>query len=181
MASMSGPYKIFIFFNRWSDSILHSFGHDPLKCPSCGTIMMFHELYFNHKPVPLYKLYEKLCLSIGTTLPPLFLLFHPLLLHDTINIFETETGVINIKRVTEAALAKKLQEYYIKNPPKVMISDEIRDMNDNDLLDTGYSYMNLMIWMMTILVKKVFTSSDLKLFIFYACFSAGFLFCKSIW
>ena len=52
-------HKIFLSFNRWRDSILHTFGYDPLKCPSCGTTMLFLELYFNHKPVPLHELYER--------------------------------------------------------------------------------------------------------------------------
>ena len=52
-------HKIFLSFNRWRDSILHTFGYDPLKCPSCGTTMLFLELYFNHEPVPLHELYER--------------------------------------------------------------------------------------------------------------------------
>ena len=34
-------HKIFLSFNRWRESILLSFGYDPLKCPSCGTTMLF--------------------------------------------------------------------------------------------------------------------------------------------
>ena len=52
-------HKLYLSFNRWRDSILHSFGYDPLKCPNCGTTMLFLELYFNHKAVPLHELYEK--------------------------------------------------------------------------------------------------------------------------
>ena len=52
-------HKILLSFNQWRESILLSFGYDPLKCPSCGTTMLFLELYFNHKPVPLHELYEK--------------------------------------------------------------------------------------------------------------------------
>lgn len=52
-------HTIFLSFNRWRESILHSFGYDPLKCHNCGTTMLFLELYFNHKPVPLHELYEK--------------------------------------------------------------------------------------------------------------------------
>ncbi len=37
----------------------HSFGYDPLKCHNCGSKMLFQELYFNHKPVSLHELYEK--------------------------------------------------------------------------------------------------------------------------
>lgn len=52
-------HTILLSFNRWRDCILHSFGYDPLKCPNCGKTMLFLELYFNHKPVPLHELYEK--------------------------------------------------------------------------------------------------------------------------
>lgn len=51
--------RIFISFNRWRESILSSFGYDPLKCDKCGTTMLFWELYFNHKPVSLKDMYEK--------------------------------------------------------------------------------------------------------------------------
>ena len=30
-----------------------------MKCPICGTNMIFLELYFKHKPVSLQELYEK--------------------------------------------------------------------------------------------------------------------------
>ena len=46
-------------FTKWRQDILLSFGYDPLKCHNCGTTMLFLELYFNHKPVPLHELYEK--------------------------------------------------------------------------------------------------------------------------
>lgn len=52
-------HKIFLSFNRWRDCILRSFGYDPLKCPTCAKTMLFGELYFNHKPVPLQELYDK--------------------------------------------------------------------------------------------------------------------------
>lgn len=52
-------HKLYLSFNRWRDSILHSFGYNPLKCPNCGTTMLFLELYFNHKAVPLHELYDK--------------------------------------------------------------------------------------------------------------------------
>ena len=45
---------------------------------------------------------------------------------------------ITIKRITEAELAKELQEQYIKNPPEGMTSDEVRDMSADDLLDMDY-------------------------------------------
>lgn len=71
-------HKIYLSFNRWRDSILHSFGYDPLKCPSCGTTMLFLELYFNHKPVPLHELYEKAMRKYRCRSPaPLLLLSHP--------------------------------------------------------------------------------------------------------
>jgi len=52
-------HKIYLSFNKWRAAILGSFGYDPLKCSSCGTTMLFIELYFNHKPVPLHELYER--------------------------------------------------------------------------------------------------------------------------
>ena len=52
-------HKFLLSFNRWRNSILSSFGYDPLKCPRCGKTMIFLELYFNHKPVSLQELYEK--------------------------------------------------------------------------------------------------------------------------
>jgi hypothetical protein len=36
-----------------------SFGYDPVKCPCCGKKMLFLELYFEYKPVPLIEMYEK--------------------------------------------------------------------------------------------------------------------------
>lgn len=53
-------HKIYLSFNRWRDCILRSFGYDPLKCPGCGTTMLFMELYFNHRPVSLHELYERI-------------------------------------------------------------------------------------------------------------------------
>ena len=52
-------HKVLLSFNRWRDSILFSFGYDPLKCPCCGETIVFMELYYNHKCVPLDELYEK--------------------------------------------------------------------------------------------------------------------------
>lgn len=52
-------HNFFLSFNHWRESILHSFGYDPLKCSNCGNTMLFLELYFNHKPVPLHELYER--------------------------------------------------------------------------------------------------------------------------
>lgn len=81
---------------------------------------------------------KKLCESIDAALLPPLLFFHSLLLHDTINVSDTEREAITIKRVTEAELAKELREQYIKNPPEGMTSDEVRDMSDDDLLDMDY-------------------------------------------
>ena len=52
-------HKMYLSFNKWRVAILHSFGYDPLKCSSCGDTMLFLELYFNHKPIPLHELYER--------------------------------------------------------------------------------------------------------------------------
>ena len=79
-----------------------------------------------------------LCESIGAGPLPLFLLFHSLLLHGTIKVSDTETEAVNMKRVTEAELAKELREQYMKNPPEGMTSDEVRNMSDDDLLDMDY-------------------------------------------
>ena len=45
---------------------------------------------------------------------------------------------VTIKRMTEAELAKELRAQYIQNPPEGMTSDEVRDMDDDDLLDMYY-------------------------------------------
>ena len=52
-------HAVFRSFNRWREQILSSFGYDPLKCTNCGTVMIFLELYFNHKRVSLDELYER--------------------------------------------------------------------------------------------------------------------------
>lgn len=67
-------HNFILSFNRWRESILHSFGYYPLKCRNCGTTMLFLELYFNHKPVPLHELCEKAmrnyrCRSPASVLP----------------------------------------------------------------------------------------------------------------
>ena len=38
-------HKFLLSFNKWRESILYSFGYDPLKCPCCGKTMVFMELY----------------------------------------------------------------------------------------------------------------------------------------
>ena len=45
---------------------------------------------------------------------------------------------VTIKRMTEAELAKELRAQYIQNPPEGMTSEEVHDMNDDDLLDMDY-------------------------------------------
>ena len=45
---------------------------------------------------------------------------------------------VTIKRMTEAERAKELRAQYIQNPPEGMTSDEVRDMDDDDLLDMDY-------------------------------------------
>ena len=52
-------HALFRSFNNWRESILSAFGYDPLKCPKCGTTMVFLDLYFNHKRVPLDELYAQ--------------------------------------------------------------------------------------------------------------------------
>lgn len=52
-------HRFYLSYNQWRNSILVSFGYDPLKCKKCGATMIFLELYFDHKPVPLHEMYEK--------------------------------------------------------------------------------------------------------------------------
>ena len=52
-------HKIYRSFTRWRDSILLSFGYDPLTCPCCGKQMSFLELRFRHQHVSLHDLYER--------------------------------------------------------------------------------------------------------------------------
>lgn len=42
---------------RWRESILLSFGYDPLNCPKCGTSMLVLEVY--HKKTALFDQYRK--------------------------------------------------------------------------------------------------------------------------
>ena len=41
----------------WRNSILLSFGYDPLRCPKCGTSMLVLEVY--HKKTALFEQYRK--------------------------------------------------------------------------------------------------------------------------
>ena len=98
--------------------------------------MLFLELYFNHKPVPLHELYEKAmrkhrCRSPACVLP------HPAFSWYNECIWQ-EMEAVTIKRITEEELAKELRIQYIQNPPEGMTSDEVRDMSDEDLLDMDY-------------------------------------------
>ncbi len=51
--------RIFLSWHTWKTSIFISFGYDPLKCPKCGSTMLFLELYFKFQRVPLEELYDK--------------------------------------------------------------------------------------------------------------------------
>ena len=46
--------------------------------------------------------------------------------------------LITIKAITVAELAKGIREQYIKNPPEGLTSDEVRNMDDENLLDMEY-------------------------------------------
>jgi hypothetical protein len=45
----------------WRESILLSFGYDPLKCPKCGTSMLAMEVYY--KKTALFEQYRKVMRS----------------------------------------------------------------------------------------------------------------------
>lgn len=49
-------HLFYLSYNQWRNSILVSFGYDPLKCKKCGTTMISLELYFDPKPVPLHEI-----------------------------------------------------------------------------------------------------------------------------
>ncbi len=50
--------RIYESFNKWRQSILLSFGYDPLTCPKYQHEMVILDLYYNHKRVSLEELYE---------------------------------------------------------------------------------------------------------------------------
>lgn len=52
-------HKFFQSLTEWRNCFLLSFGYDPLKCPKCGTTMLFLELYHNRRRVPLEELYKR--------------------------------------------------------------------------------------------------------------------------
>ncbi len=56
-------HRFFQSFHKWRNSIFLNFGYDPLKCPGCGTTMLFLDLYFNCQRVSLEDLYERTMLS----------------------------------------------------------------------------------------------------------------------
>ena len=51
--------RLMVSLNRWRESILLSFGYDPLSCPRCHKEMIIAEIYYNHKRVSLEDLYKK--------------------------------------------------------------------------------------------------------------------------
>ena len=51
--------RLFLSFTRWRESILLSFGYDPLSCPECGKQMVILDIYYNKERVPLQELYRK--------------------------------------------------------------------------------------------------------------------------
>lgn len=52
-------HKSILSFNTWRNSILLSFGYDPLCCPNCKHTMSLTELFYNHKKVSLEDMYKK--------------------------------------------------------------------------------------------------------------------------
>ncbi len=52
-------HRFILDYLEWRKCIFISFGYDPLKCPDCGTTMLFLELYYNRKRVPLEELYQR--------------------------------------------------------------------------------------------------------------------------
>lgn len=51
--------RMFTSFTRWRESILLSFGYDPLQCPKCNSQMEILDIYHNHHRVSLPDLYER--------------------------------------------------------------------------------------------------------------------------
>ena len=52
-------HKILLSFNRWRESIIFSFGYDPLHCSCCGKTMTILDIYYKNKRVSLEELYER--------------------------------------------------------------------------------------------------------------------------
>lgn len=72
-------HSFFASFNQWRTAILAAFGYDPLKCPECGTTMLFQELYFKHQRVSLEDLYEKAMSKSRKKRPPTSVSIAPVL------------------------------------------------------------------------------------------------------
>ena len=51
--------RMFTSFTRWRESILLSFGYDPLQCPKCNSQMEILDIYHNHHRITLPDLYER--------------------------------------------------------------------------------------------------------------------------
>lgn len=51
-------------FANWRDSILKSFGYDPLICAKCGETMIFAALYFQYKKIPLEEIYREAIIKL---------------------------------------------------------------------------------------------------------------------
>lgn len=60
--------RLLVSFSKWKPSIFNSFGYDPLKCQGCGSTMLYQELYFNRKRVPLEDLYERTMIAYRASL-----------------------------------------------------------------------------------------------------------------
>ena len=63
-------HRILLSFNQWRNSILLSFGYDPLKCPCCGQQMLFLDIYYKHSRVSLQELYERAMRNYQHRKPP---------------------------------------------------------------------------------------------------------------
>ena len=57
--------------------------------------------------------------------------------HNQEFIENFQTAIL-LSLLEKGQLAKKLREQYIKEPPEGVISDEVREMSDEDLLDMDY-------------------------------------------
>lgn len=77
-------HRVLLSFHKWRNSILLSFGYDPLKCTICGHTMELLELYYNHKPVSLQELYRKAMGKYRCRSPAPSPIFSNSLIHDKI-------------------------------------------------------------------------------------------------
>ncbi len=62
--------KWILSFHKWRQLILASFGYDPLECPKCHSKMVFQDMYFRHKRLPLDELYAKVMSRSKKCRPP---------------------------------------------------------------------------------------------------------------